>query len=1114
MDTNPAKRRKVDHHESRGPVADGSAALDAAAQAGTPRPSTFALQTQELLREVRLDYNKTFAGADDLLHRIKSTLEATKPHGLTPVSAHAHFQPRSLPLTNFFSLQIHQASKNLETKHGLVIPYPDPGPPHDSHYKVSFAPPAQFNVVGSYVSKTMVKSQSGHAIDMIVEMPKDIFQEKDYLDLRYFYKRAYYLAVLAASIRSELGSSVVFAFEHCNGNRLLPVLKLSPRDSPNRYTIRIIPCAPQGWCPIRKLLPTACCVRSAPGDGESLRNPTPYYNSTLKAEGCYSVYLKVLRQAEKACPAFKDACILGRVWLLQRGFGGSLSRGGFGHFEWATLTALLLKSGGRKGVAALSASFSSTQIFKAVVQYLAAVDLCRKPPVLGSSSDGLDVLKDPGPVILDAARQLNLAYKMSACSASALQQYARWTQTSLADQDADQFNPTFIVKADLPLHSYDALVQIAQPTGTYAHNTGDYGSAAAQLGEQAATILRRALGDRVQLINIKSADNSDETAWELTSSPPLGPSTVLVGVLFNTANIARQVDQGPSVEDKQAAKEFRKFWGQKAELRRFKDGSILESLIWTQSSPLGLWEEISRYALKLHLKIEDDSLEFHGAGFPAIIPLKASDAPAFQAAREAFAVFEADLRELSSNLPLQVRQVSAAAPELRSTSVRPPSFSNSKAATLPMDAVVYFEASGKWPDNLAAIQRTKIAFLLKIGELLAESKPGVECRVGLEEAQTELENLAFLVVTYEGAASFRLRIHSDLEEGLLERRTVDKTLDQRVRTQGAQLHASFRRLYTHLPRHTQTISILCTRFPALSSTIRLVKHWFNSHKLSCHFLEELVELFAVQVFLEPYPWQAPSSAMTGFLRTMQFLSRWDWRTEPLVLDSTGELTGSERSAVATRLEAWRKIDPGMSHTSLVVAVSNETSGTAYTIHDGRPMPSRVVATRMTTLARAACKLVKDKGIGLDPRTLFQPSLKDYDVLIRLNGKAVRKAADPDDAGKQSQFKNLDGRTGRAIQPALSHPARAFLTQLNGLFSGPLLFFHGAPEDTIVAAIWNPQVQRRTFRVNLPCSYKPAADKDDGEAGTGGEQVDVNREAILAEIARIGGSLIETIERTK
>lgn len=88
MDTNPAKRRKIDH-ESHGLATDGGVALDAAAQAGTPRASTFALQTQELLREVRLDYSKAFSGADDLLHRIKSTLETTKPHGPSPVSAPA-----------------------------------------------------------------------------------------------------------------------------------------------------------------------------------------------------------------------------------------------------------------------------------------------------------------------------------------------------------------------------------------------------------------------------------------------------------------------------------------------------------------------------------------------------------------------------------------------------------------------------------------------------------------------------------------------------------------------------------------------------------------------------------------------------------------------------------------------------------------------------------------------------------------------------------------------------------------------------------------------------------------------------------------------------------------
>lgn len=1008
--------------------------------------------------------------------------------------------------------QIYQASKSLEKKSKVLVPFPDPRPPKDSPYKVSFAKPSQVNVVGSYVTRTMVKSQGRHAIDMIVEVPKDILQDKDYLDLRYFYKRAYYLAVLTASLRDELGSSAGLTYEYSNGNQLLPVLVLTPKATPKEYQIRIIPCAPEGLFLARKLLPTSCCIRSASDVDQDSKTPTPFYSSTLKAESCYVSYLKLLRQAEKTCLAFKDACILGRVWLSQRGLGGSVPTGGFGHFEWAVLTALLLRGGGRKGRAVLSPSLSGTQIFKAVVQYLASVDLSKKALIFGSSSQGIEASKEAGPVIFDAVRQLNVAYKMSSWSASMLQQHAKWTHTSLADQDADQFYPAFITKADLPLQSYDALVQVERDPSITEGRANDYRGASWEYRDKVARILKKALGDRVQLIHVQDVDDADQTSWDLKSGPPSEPSTILVGILFNTTNITRQVDHGPAVEEKEAARKFRQFWGEKSELRRFKDGSILESLIWVQTTPLGLCEEITRYILTLHLKIHDEDLIIHGKGFSAVVPIKGSDLPSFQAARQAFQTFERDLRDLGDKLPLQVRQVAAAAPELRFASVRPPPLTLSKAAAQPMDTVIYFEASGKWPDNLAAIQRTKIAFLLRIGELLAESKTGVTCQVGLEEAQTEIENLAFLDTIYEDGSVFRLRIHSDLEESLLERRTKDKTLDQRIRTQGAQLLASFNRLYTHLSLHTQTISTICGRFPALSPTIRLLKRWFDSHKLTSHFLEEMVELVALRVFLEPYPWQAPSSAMTGFLRTLQFLARWDWRTEPLILDTTGELSGSERSAIETRLEAWRKLDPGMSHTTLVVATSHETSGTAYTIHDGRPWPSKVVATRMTLLARSACKVVKEKGIDLEPKILFQPSLKDYDILIHLNGKIMKSIARGDEGSKQSQFKNLDGHTGKMAQPLVQQPAKALLEQLDALFSGPLLFFHGGPEDVVIGGIWNPQIQRRTFRVNLPCSFRPvSAGKDKSGDEEEEELVEVNREAIIAQIAILGGDCIESIE---
>lgn len=1135
MESSPAKRRKLDHQPQLQPAQPaqpgpyGAAALDAAAIAGTFRPGAFVLQAQELLDEVRLDYDKAFPGADDLLHQIKSSIEAIQPQDPTPVSArpafktqtHTHTHKTCLLVLTRSSAQLIKASAALQKRHNVLVPFPDPSPPEDCPYKVSYAKPARFNVVGSYISRTMVRSQSRRCIDMVVEMPREIFQEKDYLNLRYFYKRAYYLAVLSAAVRDALAKNTSAAYEHADGNQLLPVLVLTSKP-PSResgeksrpaYHIRIIPCAPEGLFAKHKLLPTTSCIRAAPEGESPAQAPTPFYNSTLKAESTHLSYLKVLRHAEKSCPAFRDACMLGRVWLQQRGLGGSVSQGGFGNFEWSLLTALLLQGGGRKGARALSPSLSSTQIFKALIQYLAAADLAKKPLIFGSSKEDADAAREPVPVIFDVARQLNLAYKMSLWSASLLQHFAQWTHTSLADREADQFNPTFIIKADSPLQCFDLLIRIDQAHTIGSANPTEYRGASWGFCDRVARILNKALGDRAHFIHLQNAGLAGHAAWDIASPSASEHSAVLVGIVFNNINMARQVDHGPTVEEKDAGKKFRQFWGGKAELRRFKDGSILESLIWTQASPSALGEEITRYILKLHLGMQDEDLHFFGKGFPSVVPIRQSDTPSFQAARQAFTVFERDLRDLS-NLPLQIRQVAATGPELRFASVRAPQLGASKGTAQPMDTIIYFEASGKWPESLAAIQRTKTAFLLKIGEMLAESKPGVTCRVGLEETKTEMENIAYLDVSYDDGAIFRLRVHSDLEESLLDRRTKDKTLDQRVRTQGAQLLASFKRVYTHLRLHTQTVATFCSRFPALSPTIRLVKQWFDSHKLSCHFLEEMIELLALKVFLEPYPWQAPSSTTTGFLRTLQFLSRWDWRTEPLILDPSSTLSGPERSAVETRLEAWRKIDPGMSHTTLFVATSHDASGTAYTIHEGHPFPPKVVATRMTSLARSACALVRDKGIDVDPKSLFQPSLKDYDVVIHLSSRALKSIGRGDDGTKQSQFKNLDGRTGNMPQPTVQQPARALLHQLEALFSGPLVLFHGSPDDAVIAGIWNPQVRRRTFRVNLPCSFRPIGLEMGEESQDGGELVEMNRDGIIAEIARVGGDCIDRIDLPK
>ena len=58
------------------------------------------------------------------------------------------------------------------------------------------------------------------------------------------------------------------------------------------------------------------------------------------------------------------------------------------------------------------------------------------------------------------------------------------------------------------------------------------------------------------------------------------------------------------------AEEFRKFWGEKSELRRFKDGNVCETVCWASSTDSmkqkrSITRDIIKYILKKNLQIVD-----------------------------------------------------------------------------------------------------------------------------------------------------------------------------------------------------------------------------------------------------------------------------------------------------------------------------------------------------------------------------------------------------------------------------------------------------------------------------------------------------------------------------
>lgn len=1058
----------------RSDLASSSAEL--ALASGLYKSSFFKLQVDELLTELRPNYDQQISKIQSTLHRLKDIIEAVPDRTPKPLL---------------------EAQKELRKGSGVSIPFPEPRPGKDTKYTFGYSKPVNINVVGSLALKTWTKASGTLSIDLAVTIPSSVFQEKDYLNYRYFHKRAYYLACIAAGITNQAGLNARYCYQ--DENTLRPIIVVEPsgdEDSGSfrsKTSIRIITAIENDVFPISKSLPEKNNIRQNKSE-EDLPNidgmandSTPEYNATLRSEATVAYYLKFLHSASMKCDAFRDSCMLGRTWLHQRGFQTSHSNGGFGHFEWAAVVASLFHGGGLNGKAVLSPNYSSYQIFKATIQFIVGTDLMKQPLLLRAG--GLILSPTTTPIFYDGKSGLNILYKMSPWSYRLLRHEAQLTLDMLNASQSDNFDRIFITKVEEPLLRFDHVFSIrtSQSAGPTLRLV--------QYQKSLYHVLSKALGDRAKLINLSVPSTR---CWTLGEVSPVRKedSRITVALLLDSDNANRMVDHGPSTEDKDAALAFQKFWGEKSELRRFKDGSILESLVWSdQPSNLSVIQQVVLYILHRHFNLNPDAIDFLGDSLGQelcrTVGISLHHRTSFQAVIDTFRSLESKIQEVEG-LPLTLRQLSSASPSLRYTSIQ--NLSN------PADIVLQFEGSARWPDDLTAIQMTKIAFLIKIGELLEKSGAAISTRVGLENERSKYLNKAFLDISPNHQNTLRLRIHHDREQTLLERLVKDPGHGARLKEEAAYALAAYKRNFVQAPRYTQAVHNLCSRYPLLSPTIRLMKHWCASHLFGSHLSEELIELFVIRVFVNPFPWIAPSSVMTGLLRTLDMLSRWDWQQEPLIVDFSGELTASDIEAIKTRLVAWRNIDPAMNTVALFVATNIDHDGVTWTQY---AKPPKVVAARLSSLAKAGTRLIKEKGVDLDATDLFTSPLSDYDFVVHLDPKyctGFRKA--------NEKFKNLRNEVGRASGYSVPH---FFIDEIRSLYGQGILFFH-SEESNIIAGVWNPQtIAPKKWGLKMAYSTAPAPlnEKEDTEAC-----VSINKSAILNEMSVLGGKMIKRIEITR
>jgi len=473
------------------------------------------------------------------------------------------------------------------------------------------------------------------------------------------------------------------------------------------------------------------------------------------------------------------------------------------------------------------------------------------------------------------------------------------------------------------------------------------------------------------------------TARDLSQAHPFTPSIIQIGFILDPTNAFLLVDRGPSVEEAEKNTEFREFWGnEKTEIRRFKDGSILESVVWdakTVDERAHVPVLIAKHLLNHNFGIGEASIFTWQSSFDALIRLPKAINEVYsrlgssvsKGYRDAIFAFDSLVKQMKQleDLPLSVATISPVHSALRHTSTFiPVAISLSASSALPpwaryipaMDIIIEFEKSPRWPNDLAAILKMKLAFFEHIARSLMNAVVGLTARVVVDNPPSSVsfqDRGRLEILTPEGWA-FSASIWYEREATLLDKmvegepnRPLAPKPSPRERQAAAKAKEIYVRQFIAAPSHHRAISNLCYRYSGFSGTVRLVKRWLASHwLLDVHVSQEAVELISAKVFVgdgsglsEDFDSptnqvDVPVTKERGFATVVHFLATWEWQAG-LNVPLYGKVEVTTSQGPAGSPGAW------------VIRTSEDPGGKMWTSGG----PDAVVARRITAFAKATWK---------------------------------------------------------------------------------------------------------------------------------------------------------------
>ncbi|PJF19273.1 Nucleolar protein 6 [Paramicrosporidium saccamoebae] len=834
---------------------------------------------------------------------------------------------------------------------------PKVGSPEREKLRFAVMPPTNVTVVGSMLLETMVSPAN---VDISVGIPKELLEERDEVNYRYFLKRAFYLAKLAECLQKmpEL-QGAVFGWKSYRGHVLKPLLIVKPKNCDMELCIHAS--LPSGFFKTHRFSPSKNLVRRGAFLGSedaqqpkrslelegTAEPPTPVYNSLLQSEMTMVSHLKLIHTECKKYPALRDAIKLGKAWAQQRGYPSHNFH--FSGFQFTMFCIFLAKNG------RISTDMSDMQIFKAVMSLLSETDWTK--PIFMAQLDTPHPEDFASSVystafaacLVEPIMGMNILFDWTAEVAIEVTHDAQQALYCL-NQPSPDFNSLFLLP-DSTVARYDAYYRVSDFTwmpdvqANIQHYLGQFVPEIARV-KMISKKLAYGLNSRAKHIFVHSTASPSVSLNSMLASPV---DSIGIGLIFNRDECQRIVELGPLADNVEGVKQFRHFWQERSELRRFQDGSIREAVAWDKMRECRhhVCPDIVDFVISKHFQTDsmscvDMALDFAWSSNAVFAPLQ-----------DALQHFTKTMRSIAS-LPLSISRCETISTTGRLTCIAPPEaiedndlFPNK--GTLPpqravVELLVYLEGSTRWPDEFYGLKYAKQAFAVQICRHLSDHF-GLQCSMSSE---------FFDVLS--GGFVFRCYIHHESEVQLMAFHGLDTRIVERRNEQ--------------MPKHARMIGALALGDSVFAPTCRLFKKWLASQMYFGQVGEELCELLCAYVFLRDSP---PNSVVTGFAAVLTLLMRHTWDRAPLLVDF--ERTDSK---------SWEKAEMAYSDASdrpaLWIAPSYETDGSVCIWSTMSKLTVQELG-HLQQLAGATLNLLGNDE--QDMCIMFRPSPSRFNLIITL-----------------------------------------------------------------------------------------------------------------------------------